>query len=86
MRDGIKAPWANCPSWSPTRYRTVGFQDNLASWAQVQVLITYREQNVKSKYDQISTGAKVNMHTDFVSQQKECSTMEKCSNGPNKMG
>ena len=50
-----------------------GVHNNLASWAQIQALITCRERNVKSKHDQVSMGGK----SKHLSQRKECLTREK---------
>ena len=47
------------------------------SWALTQVLITCRERNVKSKYDQSSRGGKSKqLHTIVRTQQKECKKRE----------
>ena len=61
---GQQAHWATYPSWSPTRYRTGSESSTIPTsrGSQIQVLINYRERNVKSNYDQSSVVAKVNVH------------------------
>ena len=79
----------HCPSWLPTQYRT-GLESStiLSSRGSLEVmLITCREWNDWSKYDQSSGGAKVNNCTQSSEHNKKSSKREKStSNGQSRMG